>query len=49
MSAIEVAGLRRTFRVRRTTVTAGDGIDFTGEAGEMRRCRPGPRWITSRP
>ena len=35
MSTIEVAGLRRTFRVRRATVTAVDGIDFTVEAGEM--------------
>jgi len=35
VSTIEVAGLRRTFRVRRATVTAVDGIDFTVEAGEM--------------
>jgi ABC-2 type transport system ATP-binding protein len=35
VSTIEVAGLRRTFRVRRATVTAVDGVDFTVEAGEM--------------
>ena len=35
MSTIEVAGLRRTFRVHRATVTAVDGVDFTVEAGEM--------------
>ena len=35
MNAIEVAGLRRTFRVRRTVLTAVDGIDFTVTAGEM--------------
>jgi ABC-2 type transport system ATP-binding protein len=35
VNAIEVAGLRRTFRVRRTVVTAVDGIDFTVTAGEM--------------
>jgi ABC-2 type transport system ATP-binding protein len=35
VSAIEVAGLRRTFRVRGTTVKAVDGVDFTVAAGEM--------------
>jgi ABC-2 type transport system ATP-binding protein len=35
VSTIEVAALRRTFRVRRTTVTAVDGVDFTVAAGEM--------------
>jgi ABC-2 type transport system ATP-binding protein len=35
VNAIEVAGLRRTFRVRGATVTAVDGVDFTVAAGEM--------------
>ena len=35
MTAIEVAGLRRTFQVRGTVVTAVDRIDFTVAAGEM--------------
>jgi ABC-2 type transport system ATP-binding protein len=35
VTAIEVAGLRRTFRVRGTVVTAVDGVDFTVAAGEM--------------